>query len=86
MEDLIRGPLYLRKFNGTTDVKEFVKRFKIIAAAKEWEKELQAAWVPVYLSGPAMAFYDTLGEVQKDTEATLNALEKEFTGLENTHF
>ena len=52
--------LGLKPFNGTTDVKEFIKMFDIVAKAKGWTAVQKAAWIPVFLTGPAMAYYDTV--------------------------
>ena len=85
MEDF--GNLRLKTFDGTSDVREFIKRFNIVTAAKELNDDQKAAWVPVFLTGPAMAHYDTLADnVKKVAADTLAAIEAEFTGLENTHF
>ena len=60
MEEFIN--LRLKTFDGTSDVREFIKRFNIVTAAKELNDDQKAAWVPVFLTGPAMAHYDTLAD------------------------
>ena len=47
-------------FDGTGDVREFVKRFNIATKAKDLSGKLQAAWIPVFLTGPAATFYESL--------------------------
>ena len=51
--------LRLRVFNGTSEVKEFFKRFEIASAAKGLDEAAKCLWLPVYLSGPAMAHYES---------------------------
>ena len=41
------GNLRLKTFDGTSDVREFIKRFNIVTAAKELNDDQKAAWVPV---------------------------------------
>ena len=66
MGDLGDQNTRLKTFNGTTDVKEFIKRFNIVTAAKGVVDEgTKATWIPVFLTGPAMAYYDTLSEATK---------------------
>ena len=88
MGDLGEQNTRLKTFNGTTDVKEFIKGFNIVTAAKGVVDDgRKATWIPVFLSGPAMAYYDSLSEATKKTAVdTLKAIETQFTGLENTHF
>ena len=85
MADMTEGHLGLKKFNGTTDVKEFIKRYNIAAAAKELTADQKAAWIPVYLTGPAMAFYDTLTVDKTKPDLVMKAIEDQFKGLENSH-
>ena len=76
------GNLRLKTFSGTSDVREFIKRFNIVTAPRELSNDQKAAWVPVFLAGPAMAYYDTLAEnVKKVAADTLAAIEAKFTGL-----
>ena len=49
-------------FSGSQDVTEFFKKFEIVGFAKELTQEQMARWVPMYLKGPAMMFYESLGE------------------------
>ena len=88
MGDLGDQNLRLKTFNGTSDVKEFIKRFNIVTAAKGVTDDgKKATWIPVFLTGPAMAYYDTLSTETKKTAAdTLKAIETQFTSLENTNF
>ena len=83
MEDLGDQNTRLKTFNGTTDVKEFIKRFNIVTAAKGVTDDgKKATWIPVFLTGPA-----TLSTETKKTAAdTLKAIETQFTSLENTNF
>ena len=84
---MTEGHLGLRKFSGTTDVKEFIKRFKLAAKAKDLTADQSAAWIPIFLTGPAMSFYDTLSDATKlKDDEVLQELETQSMGLENSHF
>ena len=81
------GALRLKVFTGTSDVKEFFKRFDIACAAKELTDVQKAAWLPVFLSGPAMAHFDTLTTaVKADYGQVKTSIENQFKGLETSHF
>ena len=57
MGDLGDQNLRLKTFNGTTDVKEFIKRFNIVTAARGVTDDgKKATWIPVFLTEPAMAY------------------------------
>ena len=59
------GAMRIPCFTGTQDVTEFFKKYEIVSFAKELTEAQMARWVPMYLQGPAMMFYEGLDDGEK---------------------
>ena len=68
----------LDTFTGTSDFHEFVSQFEIHAAARNWDEATKARWLPTYLRGPALSYYNDKKDELGTFEALKNGLSKNF--------
>ena len=86
--ELDENILKIPRFSGTQDVNDFFKKFELVCDAKAISDAEREKWLPLYLAGPAMLFFESLplkpGTQSKGTIAELKtAIIQQFENLEN---